>query len=305
MNIHLKTSLSNIRRAPFQALAAVSVLAITFFVTTLLTLFVYSSTQIVHYFETRPQIIAFLRDEINEVDINSLRSKLENDTRVKNVKFVSKEDALKIYKDATADNPLLGELVSPSIFPSSLEFSIIDLKFVEELVNELEDNAIVEKVGFTASIGGESSLGDVIDKLKEISLYVRIGGAIITGVLLSTSFLVLFVVLGLRITIKRGEIESLNLIGATPGFIKAPVVLEAIHYAVLGVLTGWLAAIIIVLYTTPSIINYFSPIEVLPVDALKFFGLLLAILGVEIIVGILIAIIGSLFAVSRSINITK
>jgi cell division transport system permease protein len=281
------------------------VLAITFFVTTLLAVFVYGSTQLIKYFETRPQVIAFLEDSATDADITDLKSKLESDARIKDVKFVSKEDALEIYKNATSDNPLLGELVSPSIFPASLEFSVTDLAHTEDLITELDANEAVEKVGFTASIGGESSLGDVITRLKEIATYVRLGGAVIVGVLLTTSFLVLLVVLGLRMTIKRGEIDSLNLIGATPGFIKAPVVLEAIHYSVLGVFSGWLAAIVIILYGTPSIINYFSPIEVLPVNTIQFFTLLLAILGAELIIGILIAIFGSLFAVSRSLNITK
>src|SRR3989344_1215495 len=191
--MHLKTSLDNIKRAPFQALAAISVLTVTFFVTTLIAIIVYSSNQLIKYFETRPQFIAFLIDEVKDDEIASLKQKLENDPRVRAVRFVSKEEALGIYKEATSDNPLLGELVSPSIFPASIEFSPSELTHAQALIEEVKEEKIVESVGFTASVGGESAVSDVINRLKNISYYVRIAGASAVAVLALTSFLVLMV----------------------------------------------------------------------------------------------------------------
>ena len=66
---HINTSLRNIRRSPFQAMAAMSVLALTFFVTTLIAILVYSSSQVISYFETRPQIIAFLKDSVDQESV--------------------------------------------------------------------------------------------------------------------------------------------------------------------------------------------------------------------------------------------
>jgi len=120
MKLHLKTSFDNIRRAPFQAMAAILVLAVTFFVSTLIAISVFSSHQLLNYFETRPQIIAFLTDDANQEQINELMGRLKSDPRVANLRLISKEEALAIYKEATSDNPLLGELVSPSIFPASI-----------------------------------------------------------------------------------------------------------------------------------------------------------------------------------------
>jgi len=132
-NIHLKTALDYIKRSPFQALAATFVLSLTFFVATLVSILVYSSSQLLSYFETRPQVIAFLKDNATESQIAELSGRLSSDTRIKEVKYVSKEEALAIYKKATSDNPLLGELVSPTIFPASLEFSVNDLTFAQGL----------------------------------------------------------------------------------------------------------------------------------------------------------------------------
>src|SRR3990167_2860086 len=114
MNIHLKTALDYIKRSPFQALAAMFVLSLTFFVATLVSILVYSSSQLLSYFETRPQVIAFLKDDTLQDAIATLQHKLSLDTRIKEIRYVSKEEALAIYKKATSDNPLLGELVSPT-----------------------------------------------------------------------------------------------------------------------------------------------------------------------------------------------
>jgi hypothetical protein len=66
-----------------------------------------------------------------------------------------------------------------------------------------------------------------------------------------------------------------------------------------GVLVGWLATLILVLYATPSLVSYFGEIPILPRTAggiLGFFGIMLA---AEIFVGLALALLGSLLAVSR------
>lgn len=297
---HWKTAWEYMRRSPFQAMAAISVLAITFFIGTILAILVYSSNQVITYFETRPQVIAFLKPDTTIEDISSLQTRLQGDSRVKDVSYVSKEKALEIYKDATSDNPLLAELVSPSIFPASLEFSVTDLKYAQEIVDELKGESVVDSVGFTASVGGEDSLDEVVQRLKTVTFYIRVGGVSLVAILTGASFLVLLVVVGLRLSSRRNEIETLDLLGATSGFIKSPVVLEAINYALIGALVGWLFASILVLYGTPSIISYFGEIPVLPRNTANFFVLLSAILGAELLVGILIALAGSLIAVGRA-----
>ena len=300
--MHLKVALDYIRRAPFQALAAISVLSVTFFVGTVIAILVYSSSQLLNYFETRPQVIAFLKQDAVFEEVNTLQSRLEADPRVKDVSFVSKEQALEIYKNATADNPLLAELVSPTIFPASIEFSLIDLARAREIIDELKANSVVESVGFTASLGGgEASLNEVVDRLKTLTFYIRAGGVALVVVLGATSFLVLMIVIGMRLTTRRGEIETLSLIGAKSGFIRAPIVLEAIIYSA-GVFFGWLLALILVLYVTPAILSYFGAIPVLPRDTMSFFLLLLAILAGELVIGVVVALWGSLLAVSRSLK---
>jgi len=300
MNYQLKSAITSIKRFPFQALAAIFLLTVTFLVVTILSVVSYSSSKVIKYFETRPQVIAFLKDSATVETISALQHKLQNDMRIKEVKYVSKEEALSIYKDATVDNPLLGELVNPSIFPASLEFSLNDLSHAQGVIEEVKTEAIVDSVGFTASLGGEKSLGDVVNRLREITLYLKLGGGFFALLLVGTSFLVLVVTLGMRIASRRGEVEILNLIGAQKSFIKKPIIIESIIYVLVGVTLGWLITLIAILYVAPSAINYFGEIPILPRDPLMFFSLFGIILLGEAVTGILLATLGSNLALSRA-----
>jgi len=298
-NIHLKTAWDYIRRSPFQALAASFVLTLTFFVATLVAVLVYSSSKLITYFETRPQVIAFLKDSATDADVANLQHNLENNMYIKDVKYVTKEGALSIYKKATSDNPLLGQLVNPSIFPASLEFSVTDLSFAQSIIDSVKSEKIVDSVGFTAALGGETSLNDVIGRLKTITNYVRIGGIVFVGLLVATSLVVLLVITSMRVVGRREEVEILNLIGATKGFIRSPIIIEAFIYTVSGVILGWSIAFIATLYTAPAAVAYFGEIPILPRNALGIFELFGIVLAIELFVGALLAITGSLLAISR------
>lgn len=299
-NIKIRTAFDYIKRSPFQAVSAISVLTLTFFVGTVLAVLVYASSNVLRYFETRPQIIAFLKSEAETDQISSLQEKLTSDVRIKQVKYVPKEEALKIYKEATADNPLLGELVSPSIFPASLEFSVTDLSFAQDVISEIQKDSIVDSVGFTASIGGESNLDTVISRLRSVTYYIRVGGLVFLGSLALVSLLVLLVIIGMRLSARKGEIEILNLIGATPGFIRSPIILEAIIYCLTGVFLGWVFAFIASLYITPALVSYFGQIPILPRDLTDFALLFGIILGGEVVIGMLLALFGGSLAFSRA-----
>lgn len=299
-NIHLKTAISYIKRAPFQAMAAIFVLSLTFFVATIVSVLTIASSNILNYFETRPQVIAFIKSDISENDIASLQSRLSLDLRVKEVRYVSKEEALTIYKKATSANPLLGELVSPTIFPASLEFSLNDLSLAQEVIDTVKTEPVVESVGFTAALGGESDLGSVVDRLRTITLYVRVGGIVFTGLLAGVSLAVLLITISMRMTARREEVEILNLIGATKSFIRKPIILEALLYSLIGVVVGWMVAFIIVLYLSPSLLAYFGEIPILPRNTLNLLGIFGIILGIELIIGLVLSFSGSMLAISRA-----
>lgn len=300
---HFATAAKHIRRVPYQAAAGIFIITITFFTVTILALLVYASSNIIHYFETRPQVIAFLKDDATPDQVSSLQRQLGQDQRIKDVRYVSKEQALGIYKSATSDNPILSEFVSPKVFPASLEFSVTDLSFTEELIAELEANNIVSQVVFTASLGEVKEVNTVIDNLLNITRYIKVGGIGIVSFLLISSFLILLVILGMRIASRREEIEILKLLGATAGFIRMPFVIEGVIYSLVGSFFGWLLATLSFLYAMPALLSYFGEINAFPQESTQVFLLLGQILGVELLLAVFLGLIGSLTALGRYLKV--
>lgn len=301
----LNFGLSYVRRSPYQAFAVVLVMAVSFFIISLLATAMYGSEQVLRYFETRPQIIAFLSETASGEDLNQLEEKIRSDNRIENFKKITKDEAFEIYKKATSDNPLLSQLVSPSVFPASFEFSAKDLSYAKEIVAELQGNELIDNVGFTASVGNREELGQVIERIRGVTSGIRIAGIIAAVVLIFTSFMVLMVIMSLRISARKSEIESMSLLGATAWFIRAPILIEAYVYAFFGTLIGFMVSVVVVLYSSPRIFSYLSPIEILPKNPSQLATLLLGLLVIELISSFIIATAGAWVAVSRHLKFLR
>ena len=64
-----KTTLKHIRRSPYQSLAAVFIMMLTFLSITIFSFIVFGSSSIINYFESKPQVTAFFKDEATAADI--------------------------------------------------------------------------------------------------------------------------------------------------------------------------------------------------------------------------------------------
>src|SRR3989344_679386 len=134
----LKVAWRNIRRSPYQAFAAVFVMTLTFLFISFFTFLLYGSTKAISYFESRPQVTAFFKNEVKQADIDNLRDSLMKTNKISSIKFVSKEDALKIYREQNKSDPLLLELVTADILPASLEISTVKIADLSEVSSAIQ-----------------------------------------------------------------------------------------------------------------------------------------------------------------------
>ena len=73
---------------------------------------------------------------------------------------------------------------------------------------------------------------DVVDTLLAWTNAIRIVGGSLAVILAFDSLLIIMTVIGMKIALKREEIEILNLVGASPWYIRMPFVLEGGMYGV-------------------------------------------------------------------------
>ena len=149
MKDHFRTAWRHIRRSPYQALAAVGIMVMTFFVVSVFVLLAAGSEAVLRHFETRPQVTAFFKDEAKEEEVAALKQELLLTGKVSATRYVSKQEALGIYqKLMSQEDPLLLEMVTADILPASLEVSLNDLAYLEEVVGLLNQEQIIEEVSF-------------------------------------------------------------------------------------------------------------------------------------------------------------
>jgi len=281
-----KTTWHNIRRSPYQAFAAVLVMTLTFLFISFFTFLLYGSSKAISYFESRPQVTAFFRNEVKQADIDNLKNELMVTNKVASSKFVSKQDALKIYREQNKNDPLLLELVTADILPASLEISTIKIEDLSAINKQLLESPLVSEVVFQKDV--VSVLTSWTNALRSIGL-----GLII--VLSLVSIFIMVIIIGVKISQKKSDIEIMRLIGAGGWYIRWPFIFEGISYGVVGAILGWLISAGALWYFTPSLSAFLKGMPIFPIPLIFFLGLL----GAEILVAIILGTLSSFLAVLR------
>ncbi len=290
---------TTMRRNPYQSSVAILIMTLTFFVTgTFLFLSVFSSG-ILSYFESKPQITIFFTDKKTKESIQILSENLKASGRVSATKYVSKEDALSIYKEQNKQDPLLLEMVTADILPASLEIQAKDPHLLSEIYNSVKNEPEIEEVVYQK---------DIVESLLSWTNTIRKGGVIIVSVLMIVSLMTLMTVIGMKIALKREEIDILKLVGATASYIKKPFIIEGFVYGVIGATISWVLLYLLILYSTPFLGSFLSGVTTLSVFTVQSFPItiwpvsitfMLLLLVVELVIGICIGVGGSLLALRR------
>lgn len=281
-----KTAWKNIRRSPYQAIAAIFVMMLTFLAFSFFSLIFYSSAKVVSYFESKPQVTAFFKDEAKNDEIDSLKNSLSKSGLIASVKFVSKDEALKIYKEQNKNDPLLLDLVTADILPSSLEISTHEIEDLNLVSDTLKKSAIVQEVVFQK---------DVVATLTTWTNALRKVGVFIVVLLALVSIFIMVTIIGIKVSQKRDDIETMRLIGAGSWYVRWPFILEGIFYGLIGAVIGWLISVGVLLYSTPYFSSFLRGIPIFPISPV----FLLELLCIEIIFAIILGAFSSYLAVLR------
>lgn len=278
----IKEALKNIRRTPYLSISVVLVLIVNFFIAGIFVLLALLAQSTLIHFESKPQIIAYLDDSATPEKVQPLINQLRQTGKVDQVKLVSKEDALNIYKQSVGNDPLLlGTitelgLVTADILPASLEISAKNPSQFTDLVNLLKASPLVAM--------GPNNQKDIdfpesaVSELTAWTKALRSAGIAIIIVLGVTSTLVMLVVTGMKVSHKRGEIVTMKLLGAGGGFISWPYILESIILALISSLFAWGLTYSVMLYSSPFLAPRLSGIYALP---LPFVDMLLILAAQE------------------------
>lgn len=284
----INKTIIQMRRSPFQGLAAVMTTTLTLLVISVFALLSFGSIKILQYFESAPQVIGFFKpgEDLSDTEISNIKAQLNTTGKLNEFRYVSTREAEAIYKEKNKDNPLLLELVDYKILPASIEISANELADLTELKAVLQTQEKVDDVVFYE---------DIVKNLETWIKSVKGLGLGVISYLTIESILVVLVIIGMQIAAKREEIEIQRLLGARDWFIKKPFVIAGVTYGLVGSFVAWFISYLLLLYSTPFLANWLQDIPLLPVP----FWFMLALLGGELLFGSVIGAVAGLIATTR------
>ncbi len=299
MNTGLVTSL---RRTPYQSVGIILSLSVSFTV-----LFIFASailflTKLSDYIKTQPQVSVYFNKTTPQSEIYKLRQELLATEKVRDVVYISQEQALAFYKQITRNEPILQEMASKEALPSSLEIYALQPEYLQELAAYAKKNPGVESVEFQQ---------EIVNNLIKVTSGITFGAVLFLAAQFLIVFFLVFMTSTFKIMRRKDEIEILRLLGATRFFITKPLMQEGFlmnlvsvlfsgllvtggYIAVSGFLSGFLFGIpnLTLVQLGPVAIN------VWPFN-LYFLGLMTL---VTLIIGNLVTVLATVFAASKYIS---
>jgi cell division transport system permease protein len=225
--------LKNLKREKLLVISNISAMTVTFVLLGVFISIIALSQTALRSLEKQAQITLFFKDDFPETSIGELETRLNQDQRILETNYVSKEDAYAIFSELNKEEPILLESISASILPASLEIKTKNLDDLPVLSEELSNIDGVEEVKF---------FQDVIEKFKNWSNIAYTLGFILVGVFLTISFAVIMITLRLTIAAKGEELEILKLVGASDEYVKKPLIQQGVFF---GLTSGLLASAIL------------------------------------------------------------
>lgn len=212
---------STIHKEKGLTLTNISVMCIALVImATFLTIGIMLNT-VIKNLEQQAQVTVFFKDEYLEPSIMELKASLEKDERIKEVQYVSKQQAFEIFKDLNKSEPILMELASANILPASLEIKTKAISDLEPIAEEMRKKDGVEEVKF---------FKEVIQQFKNWSTVVYSAVSIITVLVLLVAYGVILATIRLTINSKGKELEILKLVGASNDYVKQPLMYQGVFY---------------------------------------------------------------------------
>ncbi len=276
---------TNFKRNTYLSMGTTGVMILVLFLFSGLMSLNYLASQVVSGLEEKVDVSVYFKNDASEQEIIQVKSDLESLGAVKNVEYVSKDQALNEFKTRHAGDTLVQDSLAEldeNPLQASLNVKADDSSQYASIVTFLEGNkfrSLVDKINFYEN-------EQVIQRVLAISGGVRNWGFLLTMALALIAVLVTFNTVRLTIYSQKQEIEIMRLVGGSNWHIKAPYLVEGGLY---GALAAGIVAVIfypMAYFISPkveslmpgvSLISYFVSNVFQFVPLIFFIGILLGV----------------------------
>ncbi len=186
-------------------------------------------------------IVFFLEKNLPEKQRSLIEERLKKSVLLKNVQFVSSEQALNKFRNNFPELVQIIENLNINPFPASFETSL-----KEDTLSSTKTEEFIEEIRRVKGIDDVQFNRDWVDKMQSFSRLARAVGFFFGGILILASFFIISNVIRLNVFSRKTEIEILRLSGATNTFIRVPFLVEGMTLGIIGGLLSLLLLFLLV-----------------------------------------------------------
>ncbi|NLG86492.1 MAG: ABC transporter permease [Firmicutes bacterium] len=287
---YLREAGRSLIRNRFMSLASISTVALSLVILGVFLLGAVNLNNVAGTLENQVEVTAFLDEKLQAEEIAAVTARIKNLDGVREVNYVSKEEALERLKEQFGERrDLLDSVEKNNPLRNAVEVRTKTPDDVKTVVQELKAMPAVAKVSFKE---------EIIDRLFKFTKAIRLVGLAVVVLLVGATIFLISNTIRLTVFARRREINIMKLVGATDWFIRWPFVLEGMCLGLVGSLPAvilvarfykWLAASV---YQTLPFIPLLPPDAVLGCIQLLLVG-----------IGVLVGAIGSAISIRRFLQV--
>lgn len=298
----LRTTWKQIRRSGWLGWASIAVMTLAAFVSTVFGGLFFTATLFLQKVEQEPQIYAVFEIGAPESEILALSEQWSKIPGVAYIEYTSEEQAKQeFYNLQKGINDLAAKAVEGRQLPAILAIRVNSLDFAgavnDEVVRAKDNNPIVTDVRYSS---------DIVDNIREVFGLLRLGGGIIMAMLFIVIILFTLLTVEFRMHSQAEEIEIMQLVGGSLGYIRLPFILEGGFYGFFGalisnIIIAIMAALVWREYSSGRLSYLHDLLSGLGWPSLNIANLGLLFIGILVVASILGAI-NSFIAIRRYIK---
>lgn len=290
----IKQGIKNIFRNKVFSLATIATISACVFLFSLFFSVVVNFQNMVHKAQAGVAVTVFFDDGITDERILQIGELIGQRAEVSNIEFISADEAWDSFKQE-----YLGEYVetfgddNPLEDCASYEIYLNDVSMQESLVQYLETVDGISKVNKSAIAA------TMLSSVNSLVGYVSIG---IIAILFAVSIFLISNTVAVGITVRKGEISIMKLIGATDFVVRSPFVIEGVILGIVGAALPLIAVYIVYERVIGYVVERFSALSGL-LQFLSVQEVFATLLPAALIMGVGIGFLGSYVTVRKNLRV--
>lgn len=225
----LSETVLNFRRGGWGVVTSVGAITIAFLITGIFLLLTLNLRAVVDRWGEDFQVVVFLRDDITKEQEALIRKRLDGEMAVRDVTYVSKNEALDKFRREAGGQESLLEGMKTNPLPASFELRIRETYQTVGALGQLAAS-LTRMEGVEDVLYGQ----EWVERLTSVIEVMKILGIVFGGVLGLASLFIIANTIRMAVYARAQEIEIMRLVGATRTYIQTPLILEGTAQGGLG-----------------------------------------------------------------------